>query len=87
LHGFWFTAILAALNLLFVLIWALFTSMNLGKSATLRGGWVFVSKIFFLTTLVTVFFETQPFILWVINPVAEAAGTVAPPLHKFLHGL
>jgi hypothetical protein len=48
---------------------------------------VFVSKIFFLTTLVTVFFETQPFILWVINPVAEAAGTVAPPLHKVLHGL
>ncbi|HUB64883.1 MAG TPA: patatin-like phospholipase family protein, partial [Methylocella sp.] len=55
LHAYWFTAILAALNLLFLTIWALFTSMNVGKSATLRGGWVSVSKAIFLVTLVTAF--------------------------------
>jgi hypothetical protein len=60
LHGYWFTAILAALNFLFLFAWALAASMTLGKSATLRGGWVFVSKILFLATLVIAFFETQP---------------------------
>ena len=56
--------------------------MNIGKSATLRGGWVFASKILFLATLVIAFFETQPFILWVINPAAEASA-----LHKSLNEL
>ncbi|MGO9234481.1 MAG: hypothetical protein ACLP4V_10560 [Methylocella sp.] len=81
LHGYWFTAILAAFNLLFLIIWAFFTSMNLGKSATLRGGWVTASKILFVATLITVFFETQPFILWVIHRAAEKDG--AAPLHGF----
>ena len=82
LHGYWFTAILAALNFLFLFAWALAASMNIGKSATLRGGWVFASKILFLATLVIAFFETQPFILWVINPAAEASA-----LHKSLNEL
>lgn len=73
LHGYWFTAILVAFNLLFLTFWALFTSMNVGKSATLRGGWVGFSRFLFLVTLVTAFFETQPFILWVINPTADAS--------------
>ncbi|MCI0600276.1 MAG: patatin-like phospholipase family protein [Beijerinckiaceae bacterium] len=85
LHGYWFTAILAVINILFLFVWALWTSMNLGSSATLRGRWVFVSKVLFVVTLVTAFFETQPFILWVINPSAEAAGGAGSPLHMWLH--
>ncbi|MCI0465949.1 MAG: patatin-like phospholipase family protein [Beijerinckiaceae bacterium] len=85
MHGYWFTVILAVINILFLFVWALFTSMNAGSSATLRGGWVLVSKIFFIATLVTAFFETQPFILWVINPPVEAAGSAGSPLHIWLH--
>ncbi|MGH6844443.1 MAG: patatin-like phospholipase family protein, partial [Methylocella sp.] len=91
LHGYWFTALLTAFNLLFLIVWALFTSMNFGSSGTLRGGWVGVSKIIFIVTLVTAFFETQPFILWVINPAADAAGSSgnsgqsASFLHAGLH--
>ncbi|MCI0696178.1 hypothetical protein L0337_29770, partial [candidate division KSB1 bacterium] len=47
--------------------------------------WVFISKVLFVVTLVTAFFETQPFILWVINPPAEAAGSAGSPLHMWLH--
>jgi len=74
LRGYWFTAILMAFNLLFLVLWAFFTSMNLGSAAALRGGWVGISKILFVVTLTTAFFETQPFILWAISPAADAAG-------------
>ncbi|MGA7383774.1 MAG: patatin-like phospholipase family protein [Methylocella sp.] len=93
LHGYWFTAILIAINLLFLIVWALFTSMNLGRSATLRGGWVGVSKILFVVTLTTAFFETQPFVLWGINPAADAAraagnsGQSVNLVHAGLHDL
>ncbi|MCI0598660.1 MAG: patatin-like phospholipase family protein [Beijerinckiaceae bacterium] len=83
LHGYWFTAILVVVNLAFLFVWVLWTSMNLGTSATLRGGWVFVSKVLFIVTLVTAFFETQPFILWVINP--SATGGAESMLHTWLH--
>lgn len=86
-RGYWITAILVALNLLFLFAWALCASMNLGKSATLRGRWVFVSKLLFLATAVTAFFETQPFILWIINPIADTATAAAPSLHERLHAL
>jgi hypothetical protein len=77
LPGFWFAAILAVVNVLFLIIWAVWTSLNLGSSATLRGGWVGVSKLFFLVTLTTIFFEFQPFILrWICEQPAgvEAGG-------------
>jgi hypothetical protein len=87
LHGYWFTAILVALNFLFLFLWAIATSVNLGSSGALRGKWVDSSKILFLVTLTTAFFETQPFILWIINRANEAGGTPGSPLHASLHDL
>jgi len=91
LPAYWFTAILIAFNFFFLIVWALFTSVNLGSSATLRGGWVGVSKIFFIVTLTAALIETQPFILWVISPPTDAVGTSsnsgqsATLLHAGLH--
>jgi len=87
LHGFWFTAILAVLNVLFLITWALWTSLNLGSAATLRGGWVGVSKIFFLVTLITAFFEFQPFILWAIATTPAAAPSATGNFAKGLWSL
>ena len=80
LHAYWFTVILLAINLLFLIFWALFTSMNVGKAATFRGGWVTFSKALFLLTVVTAFFETQPFILWLIPHNIKGGATAALPL-------
>ncbi|WP_198017147.1 patatin-like phospholipase family protein [Methylocapsa acidiphila] len=77
LHGFWFTAIVAALNLIFLIFWAFAKSISTShfwqaaftarrrtvESAELRGGLATFSKILFFVTLITLVFETQPFIL------------------------
>jgi hypothetical protein len=77
LHGFWFTAILAVVGILFLAIWAIaksvaathFWQTTVGGSSTaehsaeLSGGLVTFSKILFLITLTSLWFETQPFIL------------------------
>ncbi|WOJ90395.1 patatin-like phospholipase family protein [Methylocapsa polymorpha] len=76
--GYWFTAVIAALNLFFLIVWALFTSVNLSSAATLRGGWVGVSKALFIVTLIIALFETQPFILWLLN-VASGEFRAGPP--------
>jgi hypothetical protein len=77
LHGFWLTAILLAVGILFLFIWAIAKSIAAtdfwqtriagsraaGRSAELSGGLVTFSKILFVITLVSLWFETQPFIL------------------------
>jgi Patatin-like phospholipase len=87
LYGFWFTAILAALNLLFLIIWALWTSLNLGSAATLRGGWVGFSKFLFLVTLIIAFFEAQPFILWAISSTQVSTSSATGNFAKGLAAL
>lgn len=77
--AYWLTAIAITLNLGFLTFWAIFTSINLRTAATLHGGWVTVSKAFFFVTLVIVLIETQPFILWLINPIPAAAMTSGLP--------
>lgn len=74
LHGYWFTVILIAINLLFLIAWAFSTSVNLGTSATLRGRWVAISKALFVATVVTALIETQPFILSCLYHTAGQAG-------------
>lgn len=80
LPGFWVTLILVAANLIFLTAWAFYTSVIFSRYSTLRGGWVGLSKVFFLVTLITAFFELQPFILWLLSErvgdakTAEAAG-------------
>lgn len=83
-RGYWLTGILLLLNLVFLIAWACSTSWGLGSSGKLKGGWVFGSKILFIATLVTAFFETQPFILWVINSSADAVDS-GNLVHKQLH--
>ncbi|HUI21738.1 MAG TPA: patatin-like phospholipase family protein [Methylocella sp.] len=92
LHGFWLTAILVVGNLLFLMVWAFFTSVNLGPSSTLRGGWVGISKILFIVTLVTALFELQPFVLWllyenVITAKTPESTSQAAGLHGFILAL
>lgn len=83
LHGFWFTAIILAVNLVFLIIWALYTSLRRGPYRTLNGGWVGVSKLLFGVTLTVAFFEFQPYILWLTTtgtnaPANASAGVVQP---------
>jgi hypothetical protein len=83
LHGFWFTAIILAVNLVFLIIWALYTSLRHGPYRTLNGGWVGVSKLLFGVTLTVAFFEFQPYILWLTTtgtnaPANASAGVVQP---------
>jgi hypothetical protein len=84
LHGFWFTAILLLVNLLFLTVWALYTSLCLGPYRTLTGGWVGVSKILFGVTLTVAFIEFQPYILWLLTK--ETAGSVSVNAGSIQHG-
>jgi hypothetical protein len=98
LPGFWFTVTLLFFNLLFLTIWALYTSLYNGPYRALRGGWVGVSKILFGLTVITAFLELQPFILWKIatlppstastsgslSAVFAATGTVFALFSKYL---
>jgi Patatin-like phospholipase len=78
LHGFWFTAILAVVNVIFLVFWAFFGSIYASQfwqnelrsrgnwqeyGAALRGPLVFVWQLLFFITLISAWFETQPFIL------------------------
>jgi hypothetical protein len=77
LHGFWLSAILVAAGILFLFIWAIAKSVAAtdfwqtrvprspaaGHSAELSGGLVTFSKLLFVITLISLWFETQPFIL------------------------
>jgi hypothetical protein len=63
LHGFWFTAILAAVNILFLLLWALKKSIFPGRQGDSAGGWITASKLVFFVTVISAWFEAQPFIL------------------------
>lgn len=91
LPSYWFTAILIAVNFVFLIIWALFTSVNFGSAATLRGGWVGFSKLLFILTLTVALIETQPFILWAISSTTDGAAAAvnsspsASVLHTGLH--
>ena len=81
LHGFWFTAILAVVNVIFLVFWAFFGSIYASQfwqneirshgnwqvyGAALRGPLVFVWQLLFFITLISAWFETQPFILSVM---------------------
>src|SRR5579883_1062861 len=46
-HGYWLTAILAVLNLVFLAAWAGSTYLGFGSRRALTGGWVRASKFFF----------------------------------------
>jgi len=77
LHGFWFTAILAVVNVIFLVFWAfagpIYASRFWQKEvsatgkpvygAALHGPLVVVSQVLFFFTLISAWFETQPFIL------------------------
>jgi hypothetical protein len=71
LHSFRLTAIIFVASLLFLMIWAIDTSI--AHRIIIRGGWLGVSKIFFVATLATAFIELQPFILW-----AMFTGSASP---------
>jgi hypothetical protein len=82
LHGYWFTAILVGVNIVFLIVWAFVKSITVsqlwqnefarerkpGYSAELRGGLVTVSKWLFFITVTTAWLETQPFILYAMAP-------------------
>ncbi len=80
-HGYWLTAILAVLNLVFLAAWAGSTSLGFGSRRALTGGWVRASKFFFFVTVGTAFLETQPFLLMLLN----APGAPAVPEGSFGH--
>jgi hypothetical protein len=77
LPGFWFTAILAVVNVVFLVFWAFAKSISVsqfwqhgfarrrrpGHSAELRGFLVTVSQVLFFVTVTMAWLETQPFIL------------------------
>jgi len=77
LHGFWFTAILAVVNVIFLGFWAFVGSIYASQfwlnevraqgkpvyGAALSGPLVVVSQLLFFITLITAWLETQPFIL------------------------
>lgn len=83
LHGFWFTAIVLSINLIFLIVWALYTSLRLGPYRTLNGGWVGASKFLFVVTVIVAFLEFQPFVLWALTTgdagqVNASAGSIQP---------
>lgn len=77
LNGFWFTAILAVVNIVFLVFWAFAKSVSVsqfwqggfaqlrkpGQSAELSGPLVTISKILFFVTITSAWLEMQPFIL------------------------
>jgi hypothetical protein len=91
LHGYSFTAILAGVNIVFLIVWAFAKSISVsqlwqnefarqrkpGYSAELRGGLVTVSKWLFFITVTMAWFETQPFILQAVVAGAHAPGSSA----------
>ncbi len=91
LPGYWFTAILAVVNIVFLVFWAFAKSISVsqlwqsgfarlrkpGDSAELRGGLVTVSKTLFVITLTSAWLETQPFIL---NAMVAASGPDYSPV-------
>ncbi|HET6377913.1 MAG TPA: patatin-like phospholipase family protein [Methylocella sp.] len=93
LHGYWFTAILAGANIVFLIIWAFAKSVSVsrfwqngfakrrrpGDSAELRGGLVTFSKLLFFVTVITAWLETQPFILYAIAQSSGSLAAEAPP--------
>ncbi|HTV33208.1 MAG TPA: hypothetical protein VME69_08915 [Methylocella sp.] len=87
LPAYWLTTILLGVNLLFLFLWALAASAGVGKSASLSGGFVGVSKFLFFVTIITAFVETQPFILWIINEHVPSLPSTLLPIHQALHGL
>ena len=84
LNGYWFTIILAVVNIIFLIFWAFAKSISVsqlwqsgfarlrkpGASAELRGGLVTVSKCLFFITLTSAWLETQPFILYAMAPAS-----------------
>jgi len=90
LHGFWFTAILAGVNVFFLVFWAFAKSISVsqfwqagfswlrepGDSAELHGVLATVSKLLFFVTITSIWFETQPFILRAM--VATSAPSLSP---------
>jgi hypothetical protein len=84
-HGYWLTAILVVVNVIFLVVWAFQKSFwvsqfwqneiksrrQLEYSPELRGGFVIVSQLLFFITLTSAWFETQPFIL---RAMAEPAS-------------
>src|SRR3984893_18085028 len=93
LPGFWFTAILAVVNIVFLVFWAFFKSISVsqfwqhgfarrrrpGHSAELRGGLVTVSQVLFFVTVTMAWLETQPFILSaMVRCVPDLTAGAAP---------
>ena len=93
LPGFWFTAILAVVNIVFLVFWAFFKSISVsqfwqhgfarrrrpGHSAELRGGLVTVSQVLFFVTVTMAWLETQPFILSaMVGCVPDLTAGAAP---------
>src|SRR3984893_465587 len=93
LPGFWFTAILAVINIVFLVFWAFAKSISVsqfwqhgfarrrrpGHSAELRGGLVTVSQVLFFVTVTMAWLETQPFILSaMVGCVPDLTAGAAP---------
>lgn len=88
LNGFWFTAILGVVNVVFLVLWALGKSIAArnpgfmaaarlrkpGDSAELNGIVVTIAKGLFFATALSLFFELQPFILRAMAGVPAADG-------------
>ncbi len=84
LRGYWFTIILAGVNILFLVLWAFVKSISVsyfwqvwfkrsrepGYSAELRNWMADVSKALFFITLTMAWLETQPFILHAMAPAS-----------------
>lgn len=72
LPGFWFTAILLVIDLLFLIVWVFRKSISIsavlnsqtGNSPELQGGLAAVSKFLFFLTAIVAVCELQPFLLW-----------------------
>jgi hypothetical protein len=88
IHGFWFTIILAAFNVAFLIFWAFAKSISVsqnwqsgfarlrspGNSAELRGGLARISKALFFVTFVAAALDLHPYILWAIaTPPSDLA--------------
>ena len=86
LNGFWFTIIISGIDIVFLVIWVFVKSTAAsqvwhtnarpprpaGDSAELQGGLARVSKILFFVTVLTAWFEAQPFILYYTLTVPES---------------
>jgi hypothetical protein len=93
LSGYWFTVILLAINVLFLMFWAFAKSISVsqlwqkefssqskpGNSAELRGGLVTISKLLFFVTVTAAWVETQPFILNAMTGSSPPELTSAAP--------